>query len=74
MELLDLIYRIACLKGQAEKYSLPQRASRLVAGLQRLCHVCVWSRTSLSKVAGPWAIKRVCMVINLYRIGALANK
>lgn len=74
MELLGIIYRIAYLKGQAKKYSFPQTVSRLVVGLQRLCHGGMWSRTSLSKVPGPRAIKRVCVIINWYRIGVLAKK
>lgn len=68
MELLGVIYRIAYLKGHMKSYFLPQRVSKLDSvqvqfpfqvGPQRLCHVCIWSRSTLSESTGLWPLKTV---------------
>lgn len=51
-----------------KSYFLPQRVSKLDSvqvqfpfqvGPQRLCHVCIWSRSTLSESTGLWPLKTV---------------
>lgn len=63
VELLGIIYRTGCLKGQANNAFLPKTIFRLnlfpvKLGLQRLYHVGIQSRTTFSEVAGSWSMKK----------------
>lgn len=64
--------RIAYLKGQDKKSSLPLRVSRLVVGPKRTCHVHVVKNIFI-KGSRTLVKKTACMIINSYRIKALVK-